>query len=225
MTKSDFKNMAFFKPWINDKGLVDYEAIKKDQWFEEQVQRLESTDLAVLNHQEKFAFWLNAYNLLTVKGVLMSLERNPHWKGNTSLLNKIRFFYMRKFSVAGKKISLANIENKILRKSFKDPRIHFAINCASKSCPILPGRLFKADFLDEYLEQLTINFINNKDHVFCDKNKNILYLNPIFKWYKKDFQVKGGVREFIANYRHEIVKCLKESKIQYLTYNWEINSQ
>ena len=79
---------------------------------------------------------------------------------------------------------------KILRKKFKDPRIHFAINCASKSCPVLPGKLFDEETLEETLEFLTRNFINDDQHVYfdsIDKTTGILYLNPIFKWYKKDF--------------------------------------
>lgn len=159
----------------------------------------------------------------------MELERNPNWKGNVSLFSKIRFFLLRRFNVAGKKSNLRNLENKILRKRFKDPRIHFAINCASKSCPNLPDRLFHTETLDNYLDSLTISFINDKDHVFFDTEKNILYLNPIFKWYAKDFEIQGGVKRFILNYLRNIgkpiIESYKRAKIEYLTYDWSINAQ
>jgi hypothetical protein len=116
-----------------------------------------------------------------------------------------------------------------LRKRFKDPRIHFAINCASKSCPNLPNRLFTAENLDKYLDSLTISFINDTDHVFLDSKKDILYLNPIFKWYAKDFETKGGVKRFIQFYLKDVGKTISESfkraKIEYLTYDWSINAQ
>lgn len=140
-----FDNLSALKPYIDNNGLVKYESLKEDKWLTKQFQRLKTTDLHGMNYNEEFAFWLNAYNILTIKGVYMELERNPNWKGNISLINKIRFFFLRRFNVAGKKINLRNLENKILRKRFKDPRIHFAINCASKSCPNLPDRLFHAE--------------------------------------------------------------------------------
>jgi len=199
-SKTYFENLNALKPYIDSNGLVDYDKMKNDKWLVDQVLRLKTTDLQSMNNNEELAFWLNSYNILTIKGVCMELERNTNWKGNVSLFNKIRFFYLRRFNVGGKKINLRNLENKILRKRFKDPRIHFAINCASKSCPILPNRLFTAETLEKYLDSLTISFINDKDHVFLDTEKDILYLNPIFNWYEKDFELQGGVKRFILSY-------------------------
>ncbi len=222
-------NLNAIKPYIDDSGLVNYENLKGDKWLVAQVQRLKTTDLRGMNHNEEFAFWLNAYNILTIKGVFIELERNPNWKGNVSLISKIRFFFLRRFIVAGKKINLRNLENKILRKRFKDPRIHFAINCASKSCPNLPDRLFHGETLDRYLDSLTISFINDKDHVSLDNEKDILYLNPIFKWYAKDFERQGGVKRFILNYLHDdgktLIESYKSATIEYLEYDWSINTQ
>ena len=112
--------------------------------------------------------------------------------------------------MAGKKNNLHNFENKILWKRFKDPRIHFSITCASKSCPNLPDRLFHAETLDNHLDSLTINFINDKDHVFLDTEKGILYLNTIFKWYAKDFEIYGGVKKFILYHLQDVGKTLIE---------------
>lgn len=224
-----FDHLSALKPYIDSNGPVNYEKLKKDEWLIDQVQHLKTADLHNMNQNEEFAFWLNAYNILTIKGVYIELERNPNWKGNLSLFNKIRFFFLRRFNVAGKKINLRNLENKILRKRFKDPRIHFAINCASKSCPNLPKRLFDPETLDKFLDSLTLSFINDKDHVFLDTEKDILYLNPIFKWYTKDFEIQGGVKGFILKYLQDaeksIIETYKKARIKYIKYDWSINAQ
>ena len=224
-----FDNLNALKSYIDNNGLINYEKLENDKWLIDQVQRLKTADLQAMNYNEEFAFWLNSYNILTIKGVYMELKRNPNWKGNVSLISRIRFFFLRRFNVSGKKINLRDVENKILRKRFKDPRIHFAINCASKSCPNLPDRLFHAETLDQYLDSLTINFINDKDHVFLDTEKDILYLNPIFKWYAKDFKIKGGVKKFILYHLQDAgkrsIESFKRAKIEYLEYDWFINAQ
>ncbi|MCE7735290.1 MAG: DUF547 domain-containing protein, partial [Candidatus Heimdallarchaeota archaeon] len=131
------------------------------------------------------------------------------------------FFYLRKHKVAGMKLSLYTLENKILRKKFKDPRIHFAINCASISCPFLPGKLFLPENLSEFLEDLTEQFVNNQNSVIL--KENILYVSRIFKWYKKDFKGHGGVIPFIQKY-WKGEKFSNNTKLKYLHYDWEINS-
>ncbi|MHA1972589.1 MAG: DUF547 domain-containing protein [Candidatus Hodarchaeales archaeon] len=217
--------LAILQRWKNEKGLVDYQALKSDQWLEEGCEGMKKIDPSQLDDKEQLAFYLNAYNLLTLKNVLIELEKNPKWKGNLSYISKIKFFYFRKFQLAGKKINLYNLENKIIRKKFKDPRIHFAINCASKSCPVLPNRLFDPETLDEYLDTLTRNFINDKDHILFDGQKKVLYLSPIFKWYKKDFIAKDGVIQFVSEYLEPKTIILKEVKIKYKDYDWKLNSQ
>ncbi|NHJ32469.1 MAG: DUF547 domain-containing protein, partial [Asgard group archaeon] len=115
--------------WIDKQGKVDYSLLKEDQWFWEQIFAIENVNLKKYSQDEELAFWLNAYNLLTIKGVLFELKMNPKWKGNTTLLTKFRFFILRRFPVAGKKLNLNYIEHSIIRRKFKDPRVHFALNC------------------------------------------------------------------------------------------------
>lgn len=214
---------ALLKRWINTEGKVDYKSLEEDQGFNSLLSEIENADLENYNRDERFAFWLNAYNLLTVKGVIYELNKNPGWGGNLSWIAKIRFFYLRRFKVAKRKINLYNLENKILRKKYPDFRIHFAINCASNSCPVLPGLLFKADILNDYLDELTSSFINNEEHVKFDEKSNILYLNRIFKWYKKDFQLAGGIKTVIRKYWKKQVNELDNTKIEYFDYDWVLN--
>ncbi|MHA2094921.1 MAG: DUF547 domain-containing protein [Candidatus Hodarchaeales archaeon] len=197
----------------------------RDTWILKKIVEWEKTDLSNYSKKEKFAFWLNAYNLFTLKGVLIEFEKNPKWNGNTSYYSKVKFFFLRKFIIAGKKINLRDLENKILRKQFEDPRLHFAINCASFSCPFLPGRLFQAETLDDYLTQLTRDFINNPTNVLFNTREQVVKLSMIFKWYKKDFEPRGGILSFIQKYHNSVPEGLSGFKIEYFKYNWELNKQ
>jgi len=107
------------KPWINKEGLVDYETMKNDPWIQEKLHEIEIINISQFDYNEKFAFWLNAYNLLTIKNVLTEFEKNPQWKGNLSILSKIRFFYLRKFKVAGEKINYITLRTKYCGKDSK----------------------------------------------------------------------------------------------------------
>jgi hypothetical protein len=160
-----------------------------------------------------------------LKGVLIELDKNPNWQGNISWLSKIHFFYLRRFKIANRKINLYNLENKVLRKQFKDPRIHFAINCASASCPYLPGRLFQVEILETYLEELTSVFINDSNNVAVNPEKKEIMLNRIFKWYKDDFASDGGILAFIERYHKNISESLENYRIEYFKYDWSLNKQ
>ena len=210
--------------WINHKGKVDYSLLKKDQWFWEQIFALENADLRNYTRNEKLAFWLNTYNLLTIKGVLIELDKNPKWKGNVTVLAKLRFFILRKFLVAGKKLSLNYIEKNIIRRRFKDPRVHFALNCGSASCPFLPNKLFQAESLDKYLDNLTKFFINS-GNVRIDEETRTVYLSRIFKWYKRDFAVVGGLEQFINKYWKKNVIDFTKYLIKFEDYDWSLNKQ
>lgn len=223
--KSDIMNMGILKPYLSSDGLVDYNKLKEDKWIFDQIEKIENTNPNVLNHEQQFAFYLNAYNLLTVKNVLQTLAKNPKWNGNKSYISKIKFFYLKRFKIGNSKINLYNLENKILRKKFKDPRIHFAINCASKSCPFLPSKLFTSGNLNDLLEELTSNFINDVGSVYYNEDLKELHLNMIFKWYKKDFEEEGGVLEFIKKYWKSGDKNkLNKAILTYKKYDWTINS-
>lgn len=206
-------------------GLVNYEKLKNEQWLQDRVSQWQTMDIGKFTQEEKLAFWLNAYNIFTLKGVLIELSKNPDWKGNLSYWSKVKFFYLRKFSIANKKMNLRYLENEILRKKFNDPRIHFAINCASASCPFLPGRLFDSETLDEFLDSLTSDFINNPSNVRYNEDNNLLKLSMIFKWYSSDFGGKEGLLKFLHKYNSDLPQEGKDLKLDYFNYDWNINSQ
>ncbi len=222
--KDPLKSIQSLKKWVDSNGRVDYQSIKNDAWFQEQITTIKNADISNYSYNEEFAFWLNTYNLLTIEGVRIELKRKSNWKGNLTLLSKFKFFILRKFKVGKRKLSLNYIEHKILRKKFKDPRIHFVINCGSVSCPFLPNQLISPDKIDKTLDGLTSFFINSGNVIF-DNQTNELLISKIFKWYKRDFNRNGGVLQFILRYWKKETFSTDIEKIKYAKYNWNLNSQ
>jgi hypothetical protein len=114
-------------------------------------------------------------------------------------------------------MSLLTLENGVIRRRFGDPRIHFALNCASRSCPPLPVSLFIGAEVDADLERLTSEFINSSE-VRYDAATNTLSASRIFKWYRKDFG--PSVVGFIAQYRD----VPADASVAFHHYDWRLNS-
>ena len=160
---------------------------------------------------KKLAYYINLYNAATVKLILdhypiKSIKdlRNP-WGRNI-------------VQMGATKISLGDLEHKILRK-MDEPRIHFAINCASYSCPKLINRAFTETNMESLLEQSAIDFINDpKRNIFTAEKAS---LSQIFNWYKKDFTENGSLEDYINQYASQ--QLTSKTKINYLSYNWALN--
>ncbi len=217
--ESDFHTYAdlssFLQKYVSSVGRVNYAGIKND------IGRLNSLIKSFESNypknewskNQKLAYWINAYNLYTIK---LIVDNYPV----SSIIKITAKPWDKKFvELGGKTYSLNNIENDIIRKQFNEPRIHFALNCASKSCPVLYNKAFKASALSYQLTQQTKNF-------FTDKSKNDfsdptnIKISKIFEWYKADFTKNGTVVDFINKYRTE---KLKSPKIGYTEYSWELN--
>ena len=161
---------------------------------------------------------LNTYNALIIK----ILIENPEVSSILDVSFKHAIFW-RKHLVGGEMLSLNKIEHKILRKKIQDPRIHFAINCGSVSCPPLGNRIFNGTNLDQQLNDKAYSFINNGIDVKIDSANQIIYLNKIFKWYKKDF---GDIYSYLCIYFDGIDDCnlIRDYKVSYERYNWDTNT-
>ena len=130
--------------------------------------------------------------------------------------------------VAGKQMSQDDIEHRILRKELKDPRIHFAIVCASSSCPKLARYAFSEENVQRQLEEETRKYINSDRGTRIDYAENTLYLSKIFDWFAGDFESKSGsVLAFIRHYLKEdaIIFLKRKPKIEYLHYDWALNAR
>ncbi|MCH7858750.1 MAG: DUF547 domain-containing protein [Candidatus Marinimicrobia bacterium] len=219
--------------FVNDEGLVDYGSLRDDssllkpfvQFIAAVSPRSHPDQFPSENHAK--AYWINAYNALTMWRVI----RDGVQTSVRGIDLGLKFFVITKQAVGGEQLTLYTIENSILRKEFRDPRIHFAINCASASCPLLSSRLFDGEHLEIQLETAAVRFINDTNNVSIDPLKKIVLVSRIFKWYARDF---GGsaeeVIQFIATYHPALKADLEQQdgthwKLRYRKYNWSLNEQ
>lgn len=157
------------------------------------------------------AYWINAYNAYTVQ---LILDNYP-----TKSIKDISDPWGKKFFTLGnKKYSLEEIEHEILRK-MDEPRIHFAINCASFSCPNLRNEAYTEAKLEQQLTAAAKSFINDKTKNTITTNK--IEISKIFDWFSGDFKKKGSVIDFLNQYSK--VKISSKAKINYKDYNWSLN--
>ena len=229
ITVDEFNHDRFdrvLQTYVNSRGQVNYTALKNSpQDLEAYLDALAVMSPGDLPSQDQLAFWINAYNALTIKGII------DHYP--TTSVRKIKplrgFFYRLKFQVGGKSYTLNEIEHDIIQSEFVESRIHFVLVCASGGCPVLENRAFFPDTLEERLENATFNFIDNPEKVRLDRENRVLYLSKIFAWYEEDFGgTQDGIVDFIADYLFEIdAEFLKqeEVRIQYLDYDWTPNDQ
>jgi len=203
---------------------LDYDALSGDKRLNQIVSKLHHYQPEFASVKEKISFWLNVYNIFAVKMVIT----NP---GVKSIRDAGSFFssvWVKNAGiVGGKTYSLDDIEHKILRP-LGDPRIHAAIVCASVSCPDIRREAYDGKRLDSQLDQQWRDFLDNRNKgLRIDRKNNRIYLSKIFKWFPEDFDVKGGVRTFIASYKNpgaaEFIKN-EENEILYMDYIWALNS-
>ncbi len=215
------------KTYVDKKGLVDYVGLKENrEAFDEVIAAFTDTDIDALSPVEQKAFWINAYNAYTLK---LIIDRYPLRFGGILTINWGRPWNIE-MKVAGRDITLGEIEHEILRKlDPPDPRIHFAINCASIGCPILPQTPFYVETLDAQLDEEARKFINNPDKVRLDREKQMLYHSAIFKWFEEDYLIDGHtLKSYIAQYMTEADQTYlnnNEVKLKDLRYDWGLNKQ
>lgn len=204
---------------------LDYARVRTDPEFKKIVSALKSFSPARLKtRDEKLAFWINVYNIMAVK---MVLDHYPvkSIKDAGSLFQSV--WEQPVGQVGGKKISLNDIEHKILRK-MDEPRMHVAIVCASVSCPDLRREAYTAERLDAQLTDQMRRFLENWGKgMRLDSAKNRLYLSKIFSWFEGDFESRGGVLKFVKTYCPEATRkkmAGQNLKISYLNYNWNLNT-
>lgn len=224
--------------FVGRDGWVDYDGLKKER------ARLDQY-LAILanakpqefpNNAERLAFWINAYNAHTLADVL------DHVYGKHKSVKDVEkeFFKTRTHNVAGEQLTLDQIEQK--GRDLKDPRIHFAVNCASASCPKLQKRAYNGPELEAQLSRVAREFLADPSRgLNYQPSENTAYLSPIFKWYAADFTNENSVvarvkAEASGEELLEVVKKFiptdvaqffneKKPKVDYLTYDWSLNDK
>lgn len=223
---------GLLQTYVNDKGKVDYAGLLADESkLDAYLRSLAEVDLSGLpDGDERMAFWINAYNACTLKGVLRHLpEDRAAWK-DFSVKKTPGFWTTDTYVIAGEPLTLDFIEHKILRVKYDEPRVHFALVCASETCPILETRAFTGDSLSARLQTAAERFVNDPAHVRFNPDAGTLYVSKIFDWYARDF---GGdtaaVLEFIAKYTQDpaLASRLRESdvSVEYNVYDWSLNDR
>ena len=178
---------------------------------------------------DKLAYWINAYNAYILKIIV---ENYP--VESIKDINFIGFtVWLDKNLIGGEEISFKSLEDDIIRERFGDPRIHFAINCASASCPPLAASAFFPLQLNQQLDERTKTFINNADNFFVDDENQTIYMSSIFDWYDDDFltwlQEKKGIKDpdlldYIEIYLPDGIKQEWRSYDQeFYDYDWSLN--
>jgi hypothetical protein len=221
---------GLLKRYVDDNGLVDYKAWKgqDEEALRYYLKSIGKTDPNPLGRSEKFAFWINAYNALTIQGIL---EFYPV-KSIKDKVNRILGFNIwddYPMTVNGKAYSLNDMEHKILRK-MGDPRIHFAIVCASVGCPKLRNEAYTGVNLDPWLEDQAIYFFAQPRNLRIDRAGKTVYLSSILDWFGEDFGGSDRAKlDFASKYLSEARdrEFLRsgELKVEYLDYDWSLNEQ
>ncbi|SFT50007.1 Protein of unknown function, DUF547 [Lishizhenia tianjinensis] len=204
---------------VSSSGKVDYVALKKDiSKLDSYLKTLEaSTPTEKWSSNTTKAYWINAYNAYTLK---MMLQHYPLKSITDIKYGEQNAWDYKWIKIAGATLSLNDIEHKKLRAKYKDPRIHFAVNCASFSCPILLNKAYEASTLETQLDTQASLFINDsqRNKITADK----VQISEIFKWYKDDFASAGSIINYLNKYSK--IKIKSTAKVEYLSYNWNINA-
>jgi hypothetical protein len=204
---------ALLQKNVSKQGIVNYNGFQKDSNELQAYLKELSANVPTKSWSKNavLAYWINAYNAYTVQ---LILDHYP-----TKSIKDIKDPWGQKFfSLGNKKYSLEEIEHEILRK-MDEPRIHFAINCASFSCPNLLNEAYTEAKLEQQLTRVAKSFINDTTKNTLTPNK--IEISKIFDWFAGDFKSKGTVIDFLNKY--STVKINEKAKIKFKDYNWSLN--
>jgi hypothetical protein len=183
--------------------------------------------------RQQLAYWINAYNAFTIKLILdhYPVKSIKDIKKGVAFVNSV--WDIKFIKIEGQEYDLNNIEHSIIRSQFDEPRIHFAVNCASYSCPKLLNEAYTAERLEVQLEAQARDFFNDtrKNKII---NKDKVVLSSILKWYSTDFTNKGifsrvfggsGRSQKLINYVNPYVDIdiSKDAEVEFMEYRWELN--
>ena len=203
-------------------GVVQYPNITRDSSFThylEQLNHIAPTQLPTPN--DRLAFWINAYNAFAVKGIVDGYSPS-------TFTGRYQYFISRQYAVGGQLINLYDLERELLIPDFREPRIHFAIVCASQSCPKLRSWAFTASQIDQQLDESARLFINDPTRNHFDRTKKIAYLSKIFDWFTDDFvNHSGSLTSYVAQYVDDpsLAQALATDTytVKFLEYDWNLN--
>jgi hypothetical protein len=214
---------AVVKKHVDADGWVDYEALAAAPGeLDAYISALADAPFDELGRNQKLALLINAYNAFTLRlilddyplGSIRDIASDQRWDGRT-------------WNLGGHQWTLNQIEHEQIRPKFEEPRVHFAVNCASIGCPPLRAEAYTADRLDEQLDE-QMRYTHNHDRwLRFDAKRNVVSLTKLYDWYGGDFeQVADSVEAFAARYNEPLQAALDSGakpKTQWLEYSWTLN--
>jgi len=202
-------------------GFVDYDGLAADERFAIVVREFGSATPDIAEASDAgLSFYINAYNVLAIDGILSGYSPDSWW-------GRRKFFRGENFELLGEEVTLDAIEHDRIA-AFGDPRIHFAIVCASISCPRLSSRAYQPDSINVQLHDAARRFINDPSRNRFDAERRIAFVSMIFDWYSEDFEkAAGSVQRYIARFIDdaEVQEALRadEFELRYEDYDWNLN--
>jgi len=220
---------------VDAAGMVDYAGLKAqhDEVLAPYLRQLAETDPANLSRDARLAFWINAYNALTLKLIVdhypVESIKDITPAGGPSIPKLNAPWYVEVGEVGGRMRTLDEIEHDIIRERFDEPRIHFALVCAAISCPRLRQEAYTADRLDAQLDDQARTFLHATAKNQIPAGDETIRFSRIFQWFEGDFgDGTGDVQRFIAPYftgnvRQKLQRAAYE--VDYMDYDWSLNEQ
>lgn len=207
----------FFNKYVEE-GLVDYGSVRKyPASLDALVTQISRANLKGMDKDTKKAFLINAYNILVIKTVV----KNEPMEGPLKLEG---FFDKIKHNVAGKPITLNQLENDYIRKVYNDARVHFVLVCGALGCPRISNYAYTPDRIESKLDQLTRKALNDNTFIRVDDATKTASISQIFEWYKGDFIAEAAnLTEYINKYRGK--KIPVTYKVNYYQYDWNSNGK
>jgi len=234
--------------FVDERGLVDYAALSRDTrpldayYAQLAAASPDSHPDLFPSEDAKLAYWINAYNAAAIETVLFYYPIESVKDVRPSALfflpRLAGFFYLQRIELGGKKMNLYDLENGLIRKRFDEPRVHFALNCASLGCPRLPRHAFHAATLQAELEAETKKFVAETRNVRVESGDHEIHLSSIFDWYESDFtdwmkQSRPDHPATLVGYVElyatpelldELYRC-NECEVEFVPYDWALNDQ
>lgn len=208
--------------YVDDNGRVAYRQLRAEDLpvLSKYLASLGEARIDGLPETEQLAFWINAYNAVIVQGILDGYSAESTFK-------RYRFFKSYDQVIVGEKRTPDDVEHGIIRPRFHDPRTHFALVCASTSCPKLRQEAYVGSRLDAQLDDQTRRFLNDPSRNRIDPSTGTVELSQIFKWFNDDFTRNGkSLADFLAPYLTPAqVQLLRTKPPTYLEYDWTMNAQ
>lgn len=199
----------------------------------------ETTPARFATRNDELAYWLYAYNAYVIRSVLLNwpLDSVTDVKAPLEAVKGMGFFYRLRYEFGGRAYSLLSVENQKIRKQYQDPRIHFVLNCASESCPVIRPELPSGDALETLLADAASEFVADPVHVYIDHEGRSIFLSAIFKWYKDDYlnwlrangrPTDNGVIDYVVSIADEDLQrklaAAADYEVKFRDFDWTINA-